>query len=137
MRGIWGSGKFQFRGAWAGLILAGRTSFENPVRCTYFLSSSSGGCSRKRDPPHQTEPQVLDVHRWRTHRLAQCRDLHPAGAGSSKSACTVPTHSPTSSGCLKSSCTTRPPKNSKAYCRCTGSGRGRRNPIQSMSKPKR
>jgi len=36
---------FQFRRAWAGLILAGRSSIENPVRCTYFLSISSGARS--------------------------------------------------------------------------------------------
>ena len=40
-----GKRNFQFRRAWAGLILAWRSSIENPVRCTYFLSSSSGGCS--------------------------------------------------------------------------------------------
>jgi len=137
MRGIWGSGKFPVPRSLGGAHSRRAHVIRESSSMHLFLSSSSGGCSRKRDPPNETGPQELDVHRWRTHRLAQCRDLHPAGAGSSKSACMVPPHSPTSSGCLKSSCTTRPPKNSKAYCRRTGFNRGRRKPMPSISKPKR
>jgi len=40
-----GKRNFQFRRAWAGLILAGRSSIENPVRYKYYMSSSSGARS--------------------------------------------------------------------------------------------